>query len=300
MTYLELSVETEAAAVETVSAILHEFGEGGVAIHQDVVPDDEDAAYHYDTSKPTVVTTYVPATDDGEARRQRIAASLDRLTVFNLAAIGPVQVRQVAEEDWAHCWKEFFPPLRFGARIVVKPSWREYARRPEDLVMEIDPGMAFGTGLHQTTAMCLERLETVVQSGMRVLDQGTGSGILSLAAILLGAEQVIAVDTSEVAVLAAQDNAERNGFGGRITARQESRIPREEGPYDLVVVNIIASVIIDLASEIRAALKPGGTLLCSGIIRDREEDVRVSLSKSGLHVAHREARDEWVALIAIG
>src|SRR5579884_111530 len=133
MKWLEISVETEAAAVETVSAILHEHGEGGVAVHQDVVPDDEDAAYHYDTSRPTVVTTYVPATPDGERRRDAIAAALGHLTAFDLAEIGPVRTRAVADEDWANAWKEFYHPMRFGRRLVVKPSWRDFAAGTNDL-----------------------------------------------------------------------------------------------------------------------------------------------------------------------
>lgn len=316
MNWLEITVETEAAAVETVSAILHEHGEGGVAVYQHVVQDDEDAAYHYDTSQPTSITTYVPATPEGERRRDAIAAALGHLTAFNLAAIGPVRTREVAEEDWANAWKEFYHPMRFGRRLVVKPSWRDVAAGPDDLVIELDPGMAFGTGLHQTTSLCLALLEEYVRPGARVLDQGTGSGILSLATARLGASRVVAVDTSEVAVAAARENAARNGLGHAITVLRGDAVPvaarRDAGAadtapghadgvpatYDLVVANIIADVIIALARQFAAALVPGGALIASGIIREREDDVRAALHAVDLAVERRETRDEWVALVA--
>ncbi len=370
MKWLEISVETEAAAVETVSGILHEYGEGGVAVHQDVTPDDEDGAYHYDTSHPTTVTTYVPATDEGESRRDAIATALGHLTAFNLAHIGPVRSREVDEEDWANAWKRFYHPMRFGRRLVIRPSWRAFAAGPDDLVIELDPGMAFGTGLHQTTAMCMELLEDYIVPGAVVLDQGTGSGILAIAAARLGAARVTAVDVSEVAVEATRENAARNGATDRIDVRRGEDVPGSphppapspdrgrggddalrplppdttsqenarcplpsdttswedalpspahgragwavgsaeprdgsawvggEGPYDVVIANIIANVIIALSAPFAAVLKPGGALIASGIIRDREDEVRGALETAGFTVERREGRDEWVALVA--
>jgi ribosomal protein L11 methyltransferase len=337
MKWLEISVETEAAAVETVSAILREYGDGGVAIEQHVVPDGEDGSYHYDSARPITVTTYVPATADGQQRCRALAAALGHLTVFNLAQIGPPRTREVAEEDWATAWKEFYHPMRFGRRLVVKPSWRVFQADPNDLVIELDPGMAFGTGLHQTTAMCLALLEDYVRPGAAVLDQGTGSGILAIAAARLGARRVIAVDSSEVAVAAARENVARNGLSSAIqvlhgdtphppqvlhggtphpptdvcnppTSWEPTLLSRGEGEqcvssalpaaYDLIVANIIANVIIALAAPFAAVLRPGGVLLASGIIRDREDDVRAALGAADLAVERREARDEWITLVA--
>ncbi len=296
MRWLEITVETEAAAIETVSAIMSEYAEGGVAIYQHVIPDDEDAAYHYDTDRPTTVAAYAPATEDGAARRDRIAAALGHLTAFNLARIGPVQSREVDEEDWANAWKRFYHPTRFGRRLVIKPSWRDYTSWPDDLVIELDPGMAFGTGLHQTTSMCMALLEDYIRPDMRVLDQGTGSGILALAAARLGAASITAIDTSEVAVAATRENATRNGLGDVIVAAQGEAAPA--GVYDVVIANIIANVIIALAPAFADALTPGGALIASGIIRGREDDVRAALAAAGLTVERREAKDEWVALVA--
>ena len=332
MKWLEISVETEAAAAETVSAILHEYGDGGVVIDQHAVPDGEDGSYHYDTARPITVTTYVPATADGQQSCRAMAAALGHLTVFNLAQIGPPRTREVAEEDWATAWKDFYHPMRFGRRLVVKPSWRAFQAGPDDLVIELDPGMAFGTGLHQTTAMCLALLEDYVRPGASMLDQGTGSGILAIAAARLGARRVIAVDSSEVAVAAAQENVARNGLSSAIqvlhgdtphppppspsrgegapSAASPLSRAQGEGPgvrdvssalpaaYDLIVANIIANVIIALAAPFAAALRPGGVLLAAGIIRDREDDVRAALGTAGLAVERREARDEWITLVA--
>jgi ribosomal protein L11 methyltransferase len=321
MKWLEISVETEAAAVETVSAILHEYGDGGVAIEQHAVPDGEDGSYHYDSARPLTVTTYVPATADGKQRCRALAAALGHLTVFNLAQIGPPRTREVAEEDWATAWKEFYHPMRFGHRLVVKPSWRVFQAGPDDLVIELDPGMAFGTGLHQTTAMCLALLEDYVRPGATMLDQGTGSAILAIAAARLGARHVIAVDSSEVAVAAARENVARNGLSSVIHVLHGERVPgpgeqdaalqttpheagagapasSQPAAYDLIAANIIANVIIALAAPFVAALRPGGVLLASGIIRDREDDVRAALGAAGLAVERREARDEWITLVA--
>src|SRR5205085_1741200 len=187
--------------------------------------------------------------------------------------------------------------------------------------IELDPGMAFGTGLHQTTAMCLALLEDYVRPGAAVLDQGTGSGILAIAAARLGARRVIAVDSSEVAVAAARENVARNGLSSVIQVLHGERVPgtaeQDAAPrttpqaagtpapasswpaaYDLIVANIIANVIIALAAPFVAALKPGGVLLASGIIRDREDDVRAALGAAGLAVERHEARDEWITLVA--
>jgi ribosomal protein L11 methyltransferase len=205
--------------------------------------------------------------------------------------------------------------------LVVKPSWRAFQAGPDDLVVELDPGMAFGTGLHQTTAMCLALLEDYVRPGAIVLDQGTGSGILAIAAARLGAQRVIAVDSSEVAAAAARENVARNGLSAVIQVLQGERVPgpveydtalqttppvagapapasSRPAAYDLIVANIIANVIIALAAPFAAALGPGGVLLAAGIIRDREDDVRAALGAAGLAVERREARDEWITLVA--
>jgi ribosomal protein L11 methyltransferase len=303
--WLELSVTADIAAVEAISAIFQEYGEGGVAIDQPFVSDPEGEHFALDTSRPAVVSTYVPLDAEAAARRERIERALWHVRAFNLAPIGPLVEKELAEQDWQQAWREYYHPLRIGQRVVIKPTWREYTPRPGDIVVELDPGMAFGTGSHQTTALCLALLEERLRPGSIVLDQGTGSGILAIAAARLGAREVHAVDISTVAVQAAIANVAGNGLSGAVRVWQV----RDDDPpggasvrevrYDLIVANIIARVIVAMAPALAAALAPGGTLIASGIIREREDEVAGALAGAGLTVLERRHQDEWVALVAI-
>jgi len=301
--WLELSVTADIAAVESVSAIFQEYGEGGVAINQPVVSDPEGEHYGLDTAKPAVVTTYLPLDEQAPARRESIERALWHLRAFALAPMGLLQEKRIAEQDWHQAWRDQYHPLRIGRRTVIKPTWRTVEAAPDDIIVELDPGMAFGTGSHQTTALCLVLLEDLVRPGMRVLDQGTGSGILAIAAVRLGAASVDAVDISAVAVRTAGENARQNGLSDRLRVWQvEEDQPaggasRGEATYDLIIANIIARVIAQLAPSLRAALAPDGRLIASGIIREREGEVVEALAAAGLIVVQRLAQDEWVALL---
>jgi ribosomal protein L11 methyltransferase len=302
--WLELSVSADIAAVEAISAIFQEHGEGGVAIDQPVFSDLEGEHYGLDTSRPAIVRTYLPLDDETAARRERIERALWHVRAFNLAPIGPLEEKQLAERDWQDAWREHYHPLRIGARMVVKPTWRDYAARPDDVVVELDPGMAFGTGSHQTTALCLVLLEETVKPGSLVLDQGTGSGILAIAAAKLGARAVDAVDISAVAVRTARENVAHNGLAGRVLVEQvrDDEPPggaaRGETRYDLIVANIIARLIVAMAPGLAVALAGDGVLIASGIIREREDEVAGALQAAGLTVLDRRRQDEWVALLA--
>jgi ribosomal protein L11 methyltransferase len=199
--------------------------------------------------------------------------------------------------------------LRIGERIVIRPTWRRHRRLPDDVVIALDPGMAFGTGLHPTTRLCLLGLERWagegVLGGATVLDVGCGSGILGIAAARLGAARVLGVDTDPIAVDATIENTRRNRLVRRIRARQGS-LPSGEGPFDCVVANLIASVLVRLADDLAAALRPpaadgpdGGRLLASGIFIDREPDVRSAFASAGIDVLSAQREGEWVALDAI-
>jgi ribosomal protein L11 methyltransferase len=202
----------------------------------------------------------------------------------------------VAEADWADAWKEHFHPLRVGQHIVVKPTWREVAATSRDIVIEIDPGMAFGTGLHPTTQMCLMMLEEQVRAGMRVLDLGTGSGILALAAVKLGADAVFALDTDPIAVDAARENIQRSGLADKITVAQGS-LDQVTGVYDLVVVNILARVIMALAQEgLAQCVRPGGKWITAGIIESQVREVTAALEAASLEVTAQRQISDWVTL----
>ncbi len=193
--------------------------------------------------------------------------------------------------------------MRVGRRLVIRPTWREFQAAPDDVVLALDPGMAFGTGLHPTTRLCLAGIEAWADAGKldgaRLLDVGTGSGILAIGALLLGANSALGVDTDELAVETTRRNAELNALGERLTARQGS-VPLETAaqPFDLVTANLIASLLVDLAEPLAASVRVGGRLLASGIFIDREREVRRAFEEVGLRVIGRRDETEWVALEA--
>lgn len=207
--------------------------------------------------------------------------------------------RAVDEEDWAESWKAFFHPERVGDRLVVKPSWREVKARPGDLILEIDPGMAFGTGTHPTTSMCLELLEQTVVPGGRVLDVGCGSGILMIAAAKLGADWIAGIDQDPIAVDIAGKNLIRNGIPKEgFGVYSGNLVDCITDSYDIVVSNILAEVIVGLLEDLKPVLKPGGLFIGSGIIRERYDMVEAAMADNGLGVLKVLTKDQWVTVVA--
>ena len=301
--WLELSVEADIEAVEAVSEILGRVAPGGTSVEPAFELVDEGLGARIDPTRPSIVRAYVPARDPAAAERAaaEAAEALGHLQAFGLRPIGELTTRIVHEADWAEAWKAHFPVMRIGRRIVIKPTWRDHAPQSGDVILDLDPGMAFGTGLHPTTRLCLAGVESAADRGLvggaRVLDVGCGSGILAIAAARLGAASVLGVDTDSIAVEATIANAARNGLAGRIAARAGS-LPSGGEAFDLVLANLIASVLITLAVPLRDELRPGGILLASGIFEDREADVRAAFEAAGLAVMTRTVEGEWVALEA--
>jgi ribosomal protein L11 methyltransferase len=295
--WLELSVQAHPEAAESVSALLHKWGEGGVAIYQDYAQPDPEAPPQA-APGPITLATYVPEDASLEARRQGLRQDLWHLQAFHGHLVGDLQERWVAEQDWATAWKKHYHVLHIGKRLVIKPRWQPYQGKPGEVVVELDPGMAFGTGTHPTTQLCLEALEALDLAGKRVLDVGTGSGILALAAAALGASRVDALDLDPVAVRAARDNLRKAGLAGKVRVAQGT-LPWEHRTvrYHVVVANIIASVLIGLAPEFPPALAPGGLLLASGIIQEKESTVLEAFQSAGLTFQHRAQAGDWVLLM---
>ncbi|MGB9751330.1 MAG: 50S ribosomal protein L11 methyltransferase [Roseiflexus castenholzii] len=324
VTWLELSVSCDSEAVEPVSELLARYGyNGGVAIEPPIIPGDDGPEYRYDPVRPATVRTYLALDDTAEEMRARIEQGLWLLGMIR--PVGPLQVRRIEEEDWANAWKQYYTIQRIGARIVIVPSWLDYQPLPDDLVVRLDPGMAFGTGLHPTTQLCLIALEQYVTPGMCVLDLGCGSGILAIAAARLGAARVLALDTDPIAVEATRANAALNNVADRIVVAEGSLgrgasfghwlRPDAEGhaeppsllpvslpsdtpsQFDVIVANIIARVLAAVAPDCAVALRPGGLLISSGIIADREPDVVAAYAAAGLETVFRRQEVDWVALV---
>ena len=301
--WLELSVEADVEAVEAISEILGRVAPGGTSVEPAFDLVEEGLGARVDPTRPATVRAYLPARDPAATDRavEQVAAALGHLQAFGLRPIGELKTRVVYETDWAEAWKAYFPVMRIGRRLVIRPTWRRHRRRPDDVVLALDPGMAFGTGLHPTTRLCLAAVETLADRGgldhSRVLDVGCGSGILAIAALRLGAQSALGVDTDPIAIEATLANGARNALRRRLHAREGS-VPTGEKPFDVVLANLIAGVLVPLAPALHDELRPGGVLLASGIFSDRETEVRTAFEAAGLVVGARTVEGDWVALEA--
>lgn len=302
--WLEISVEADSEAVEAVSEILGRVAPTGTSVEPGFELVDEGLGARVDATKPAIVRAYLEASDPDAVEQtiEEVTEALGHLQAFDLRPIGDVTTRLVDEADWAEEWKRHFPVLRVGRRLVIRPSWRRHQAAPGEVVLALDPGMAFGTGLHPTTRLCLAALEQLADrgaiDGRQILDVGCGSGILGIAGVKLGAAAAVGVDTDPIAVEAMTANARRNRIGGRIRAREGS-LPTGESPFDVVLANLIASLLTRLAADLRAELASDGTLLASGIFVDREAEVRDAFEAAGLRITDRLADGDWVALEAV-
>lgn len=346
--WLELTVRAEAEAVESVSELFSTYGYNqGVVIEEQVEPGPDGGAV-IDPKALVIVRTYLPldldavTPDSNENEESRLLTTEQKVQklresiwhLSRLRRIEPLEVVEKREEDWANAWKEFYQVHRIGKRSVIKPPWQEFTPQPDDIVIEMDPGMAFGTGLHPTTRLCLQLLEEYLplrqsqlaqeytdnKAQAKVLDLGTGSGVLAIAAAKMGASPVFALDTDPVAVRVAKENFERNSLQTAIRAEVGSvavvpgqtdgfyafpdevqrtpRIVAEAMPFDLIIANIIARIISALAQPMAAALKPGGLLIASGIINTHADDTIATLEAAGFQLVTRLEEEDWVALVA--
>ncbi len=278
MRWAEIIIDAGPEATDAVGAALYAAGCGGFEVRE--------------AAQPPAVAGYLPVDDRLEDRLGSLKDALAALAGHGVTGAGTdLTLHYVEEADWANAWKEFYKPFRVGHRLVVTPPWEHPELAPEDIPLIIDPGMAFGTGSHPTTQLCLVALEDYIEPHARVADIGTGSGILAIAAAKLGASLVAANDNDLLAVKIARENAAANGVSVHVT----DALPT--GRYDVVVANILADVIIGMAQELNALLAPGGVLLASGIIDTREADVRRALEGVGLRHLETRRQTEWVALV---
>jgi ribosomal protein L11 methyltransferase len=295
--WLELSVEASHEASEAAYAVMSQHATGGISIEEPVAQEVDGENAHIDFNRPVTLRAYLPVDGSETSIARAIEEGLWHLSRIDVQGVGEVSTRTLKEEDWANAWKDHYHTRKAGKRLVIKPSWLEYIPAAGEVVVELDPGMAFGTGLHPTTDTCLQLLEDLVQGGESVLDLGTGSGILSLAAAGLGSGPILALDTEAIAVRTAGENTAALGAG--ITVGQGTLPLAKPHTFDLVLANIIARVLAELAGELAAVLAPAGKLLASGIIVDREEEVLDAFATAGLAIERRVQSGDWVTLVAV-
>lgn len=297
--WYQLSVDVDNEAVESVTELFGRYGfNNGVAIEEPYVQDQDGDNLGIDLAKPFTVHTYVAEEDFKPEIIEELRQGLYFLG--QLRGVSDLRVSHLQEQDWANAWKEHFQVHRIGDRVVIRPPWREYEPQDDDVVIVLDPGMAFGTGLHPSTRLSMLGTEEVVKAGDTVLDVGTGSGILAFAAAKLGAEKVDTVDVEVVAVKATADNAELNGLSDKIKVELGSvgeGQPFWGEQYDVVLANIISRILIELSEAIVGHTKPGGKMVLAGIIETREQDVIDAFEAAGAKVTNRRFAEDWVSLV---
>ena len=311
MEWLELIVHTTTEAADAVSEALIGCGATGTMVEDRAdIPDPSKPNGYWEIIDPALITqmpedvlvhAWLAPDDTLQENLKLLRERLDALAEIWGEAAGSLRVdtANVKDEDWSEVWKQFYKPFRAGERLVVKPTWEAYTPREGDLIIEIDPGMAFGSGMHETTSMCLQLLEQYVRKGCTVFDVGTGSGILAIGAALLGARDVLAIDIDENAVRVAKENIAHNGLADRIRAEAGNLLDRApDALCDVCVANIIADVICGFAEPLVPHIRPGGVFLCSGIIAEREGDVLRALRGAGYDVKQVLRKGEWVAIAA--
>ncbi|MDA8441195.1 MAG: 50S ribosomal protein L11 methyltransferase [Peptococcaceae bacterium] len=305
MEWQELAVTVSTQAVEAVAELFYALGCTGVTIDDPNLLREyiqtADWDYHIfslpDVSDTVVVKGYFAADEFLSARQGRLDAGLHALLDVFPGIVLRLKQGTVREDDWATAWKAYFKPVKVGQRIVIKPSWESYLPGPDELVLELDPGMAFGTGTHPTTALCIKALERTVQPGSLVYDIGTGSGVLAIACAMLGA-QVKAVDLDPVAVKIARENVALNALEQQVEVYHGNLADVLADSADLVVANIIADVVIVLAQDLKRILRPGGVCLASGIIGERGQEVVEAFEAQGLRVQQVDEEKGWVLVQA--
>ncbi|NEW05180.1 50S ribosomal protein L11 methyltransferase [Paenibacillus sp. SYP-B3998] len=321
MLWHELTVHTTEEAIEMITNFVHELGAGGVSIEESgTLNKERDTSFGQLYEMPlndipegrAVIKGYFSLDNDMETILNHLKGSVEQLQEFDIDTGNPIyEVKEVDDEDWANAWKQYFKPIRVSERLTIKPTWETYAASPEELILELDPGMAFGTGTHATTALCLRALEKYIQPGDDVIDVGTGSGILSIAAAKLGAKHVLAVDLDPVAVLSAQDNTKLNGLDSQITVKlsdllgvlkaNETESATQLGvklPVQVVVANILAEIIVLFVGDVYEVLQSGGYYVTSGIITRKEADVEQALVAANFTIVDKSYESDWVVIVA--
>ncbi|MEX6700269.1 50S ribosomal protein L11 methyltransferase [Peribacillus frigoritolerans] len=309
MKWSEFAIQTTNEAVEPVSNILHEAGASGVVIEDplELVKERENVfgeIYHLNPDdypdEGVVIKAYLPVNSFLGDTIDAIKESINNLQLFDIdLGKNVVSISEVNEEEWATAWKKYYNPVKISERFTIVPTWEDYTPVSSDeLIIELDPGMAFGTGTHPTTVMCIQALERTVTPGDLVVDVGTGSGVLSIAAALLDARRIQSLDLDEVAVQSAKQNVELNNVQDKVSVSQGNLLDGVNEQADIVVANILAEVIMRFTDDVAKVVKPGGFFIASGIIQTKKQDVKEAIIASGFTVEETILMEDWVAIIA--
>ncbi len=297
--WIEIKMSVDGEAAEAVAELLQRYGHQGVSIEQEgIMPDAWDDGEVPPPQRLTV-RAYLPDDHRAADARQQLEAALGHMNMMYPMPTPTYTV--VKEADWAEAWKAHYHPVRIGRRLLIRPVWIEVTPRPDDVVLALDPGMAFGTGTHPTTQLCLEALEARVEPGISLLDLGCGSGILAIAGVKLGAVHALAVDNDPLAVEATLANAQQNDVADKISVTEGSleTVRGSARRFDMIVVNILARIIIEMCDQgLGQIVRPGGLAIFSGIIAEQAADVEAALRHTGLEPFDRHQQGDWVAIVA--
>lgn len=305
MKWCEISIQTSHEAVELIAEIFRDLGASGVVIEDPELVNDYITSGKWDytdipIAKETEVVVekaYLPVNGELEGRIQTLQQEIKALESRGVnTAPAVLTTAELQDEDWSDTWKQYFHTEKPGERVVIKPTWEEYEPKDDEVIIELDPGAAFGTGTHATTSMCIRQLERLVKPGMTVFDVGTGSGILSIISAKLGAKNIQAVDYDDSVLKIVEENLEQNNVQDIISVAQSDLMQNVHGKAELVIANIIADIIIRLFDQLDEHLEQGGTLLTSGIIEDRIEDVLAAAEKHGYGVVERLENKGWACI----
>ncbi|WP_141431476.1 50S ribosomal protein L11 methyltransferase [Bacillus sp. 03113] len=309
MKWSEISIHTTNEAIEPISNILYEAGASGIVIEDpfDLVKEREDQFGEIYQLNPddypeegVIIKAYLPVNSFLGETVEEIKEAINNLIIYNIdIGLNKVSISEVNEEEWATAWKKYYNPVKISEKFTIVPTWEDYTPvNSDELIIELDPGMAFGTGTHPTTVMCIQAIERTVQKGDVVIDVGTGSGVLSIAAAMVGASKVYALDLDEVAVTAARLNVKLNKVHDRVLVSQNNLLDGIEEQPNIIVANILAEVIIRFTEDVYRVLNSGGTFIASGIILQKKQQVKDALIQAGFEIEETMQMEDWIAIIA--
>ncbi len=309
MKWSELCIHTTNEAIEPISNILHEAGASGVVIEDplELVRERENVFGEIYQLNPAdfpeegvLVKAYLPVTSFLGDTVDGIKDLINNLIKYDIdLGHNKVTISEVNEEEWSTAWKKYYHPVKISEQVTIVPTWEEYTPvHTDEKIIELDPGMAFGTGTHPTTVLCIQALEKTVKPGMKVIDVGTGSGVLTITAAKFGAESILALDLDEVAVNSARVNCKLNKVHDKVTIKQNDLLKGIDFEADIVVANILAEIIVRCTDDVARVLKPGGTFISSGIIQQKRREVEEAIQQSGLVIEEVMTMEDWVSITA--